>query len=106
MNYVNSKMGNIGYNIYLKDSEGNLQLLDFITTNTYQINIDVSGEYTYVVKTAYSIFKDNMSDGKTVKINVTVDSPIIPNPDDTTTENPENPENPDNTENNKEESIN
>lgn len=97
MNYVNSKMGHIGYNIYLKDTNGNLKLIDFVSTNKYEINIEVSGEYTYVVKTTYSIFKSNMSDGKSVKINVTVNSPIVPNPDNTT---------PENSENNKEESNN
>ena len=43
--------------------------------------MDISGEYTFVVKTAYSIFKNNMSDGKSVKIKISVNSPIIPNPE-------------------------
>ena len=81
LNYNNSYLGTIGYNIYLKDAEGNLKLIDFVSTNKYEITIDTSGEYTYVVKTAYSIFKNNMSDGKSVKINVTVNSPIIPEPE-------------------------
>ena len=71
-------MGTLGYNIYSKDSSGNLTLLDFVSTNNYTLNIDTSGEYTFVVKTAYSIFKSNMSDGKSITINVSVDSPIIP----------------------------
>ena len=100
MNYINNQIGNIGYNIYSKDSNGDLKLIDFVSTNKYEIKPDTSGEYTYIVKTAYSIFKNNMSDGKSVKINVKIASPIIPNPDDTTTEKPEN------NSNNKEESNN
>ena len=81
LHYNSLHIGNIGYNVYLKDTEGNLNLIDYVSTNKYEITPDVSGEYTYVIKTAYSIFKDNMSDGKSVKVNVTVSSPIIPNPD-------------------------
>lgn len=78
LSYINNKMGTIGYNIYSKDSNGNLTLLDFVTTNEYQMPIDVSGKYTYVIKTAYSIFKSNMSDGKEITIDITISSPIIP----------------------------
>lgn len=87
LNYNKKKMGVLGYNVYLKDAEGNLNLLDFVTTNEYQTNLDISGEYTFVVKTSYSIFKANMSDGKSIKLNITVTSPIIPpttTPDSTT----------------------
>ena len=87
LNYNKNKMGVLGYNVYLKDAEGNLNLLDFVTTNEYQTNLDISGEYTFVVKTSYSIFKANMSDGKSIKLNITVTSPIIPpttTPDSTT----------------------
>ena len=81
LNYNNSNIGNIGYNIYLQSQSGDLKLLDYISTNTYKTTIDVSGEYTFVVKSAYSIFKNNMSDGKSVKIKIDVNSPIIPDPD-------------------------
>ena len=64
----------------MKDSNGELKLLDFVTTNKYEKKMDTSGEYTFVVKTSYSIFKNNMSDGKSVKANITVKSPIIPEP--------------------------
>lgn len=84
LSYNNSYIGNIGYNVYLKDSEGNLKLLDYVSTNKYETTMDVAGEYTFVVKTAYSIFKSNMSDGKSVKVNVTSSSVIIPEPEDPT----------------------
>ena len=84
LSYNNSYIGNIGYNIYLKDSSGNLKLLDYVSTNKYETTMDVSGEYTFVVKTAYSIYKMNMSNGKSVKVNVSVNSVIIPEPEDPT----------------------
>lgn len=67
-------MGSLGYNIYLKDSSDNLQLLDFVDTNKYEKTFNVSGEYTFVIKTTYSTFKNNMSDGKTITVNVTAKS--------------------------------
>ena len=74
-------MGTLGYNIYLKDSEGNLELQDFTTSNKFILNVNDSGQYTFVVKTTYSIFKSNMSNGKEITINVSIDSPIIPSED-------------------------
>ncbi len=83
LSYNKSYLGNIGYNIYLKKSDGSLTLLDFVTSNKYETTIDVAGNYTIVVKTAYSIFKSNMSDGKSVSVTIEKDSPLIPtDPDD------------------------
>ena len=95
LSYNKSNIGNIGYNIYLKDSSGNLKLLDYVSTNKYETTMDVSGEYTFVVKTAYSIFKSNMSDGKSVKVNVSANSVIIPEPEDPSIDNEENTDTPD-----------
>lgn len=78
INYNNSNIGVIGYNIYLKDASGNLTLLEYVSNNTYETTLDVAGDYTFVVKTAYSIFKNNMSDGKSVTVNITSSSPNIP----------------------------
>lgn len=75
LNYNKNQLGTLGYNIYKKDSKGNLELLDFVSTNTYTLDVKESGEYTYVVKTAYSIFKSNMSDGKSTTIKVTISKP-------------------------------
>ena len=101
--YNNNYIGKLGYNIYKKDKNGKLSLLDFVTTNKYEITENKSGEYTYVVKTAYSIFKSNMGSGKSVTINISYNDPLIPsNPDNPDTpDNPDNPSNPDdNTTNN------
>ena len=78
LDYINSNIGTIEYNIYLKSEDGKLTLLDHTASTKYETTFDVSGDYTLVVKTTYSIFKDNMSDGKTTKVSVTATTPIIP----------------------------
>lgn len=109
LSYNKSHIGDIGYNVYIKSNDGKLTLLDYVSTNKYETNIDVSGEYTFVIKTAYSIFKANMSNGKTIKVKVEVETPIIPtNPEtdsDTTTDNETNNQ-PDKETDNKQESTN
>ena len=90
LSYNRSYIGNIGYNIYLKDSNGNLKLLDYVSTNKYKTTIDLSGEYTFIIKTAYSIFKNNMSDGVEVKVTIDSNSIIIPEPENPTPEENEN----------------
>ncbi len=83
--YNNNNIGEIGYNVYKKNANGDLELLDFVTTNKYEIDIKESGEYTFVVKTAYSIFKNNMSDGSEVKAKIQVTG-ILPDKDDNDSE--------------------
>lgn len=76
-----SVLGNIGYNVYVQTDSG-LTLLGW----TEQPNFNVTDQYgnlTFVIKSCYSTFKDNMSDGKSV--NVTVSGgyqPPINDPDD------------------------
>jgi penicillin-binding protein 1A len=77
-----SILGDIQYNIYLKDTNGNLSLISNTSSNTFETTVDVSSEYTYVVKAVYSNLKENISDGKEVKVNVSISSPIIPTPDE------------------------
>ena len=71
--YVNSILGQnqamfgqLGYNVYSKDSNG-LTLIGFTTSNSYTIT-NQGGDKTYVVKAAYSNFPSNMSDEKSVSI--------------------------------------
>ena len=87
LNYNNNHIGTLGYNVYLKHLDGTLELLDFVSTNSYQFKAIESGDYTFVVKTAYSIFKSNMSNGKEITANITISSPIIPNEDTNTSTN-------------------
>ena len=103
LEYNKNYIGNIGYNVYLKDKNNNLTLLDFVEKNEYTYDAKKSGDYTFVVKTAYSIFKNNMSSGKNVSATVKVsESPIIIEEKDKeqNTNNNENNENNNNDNNN------
>jgi len=82
INYNNAHIGNIGYQVYLQTSNGSLQSLGFTNNNYYTYTATGNNaNYTFVVKSAYSIYKSNMSSGITIKAKV-----------DTTTSNPENPQ--------------
>jgi penicillin-binding protein 1A len=67
--YNNSNIGSIVYEIYSKDSSGNLSLITTTSDTKYQYY----GNGNIVVKTAYSIFKDNRSSGS----EIIVESSII-----------------------------
>lgn len=69
-NYNNSYIGKFGYQVYLKDKNGNLTSLGWTENNTYTYTASTSGEYEFVIKSAYSIFKTNESNGITIKTNV------------------------------------
>ena len=84
ISYNNSNIGTIGYQVYLQDASGNLISLGY-TTNTYFTYTATPGtDYTFVVKSAYSIFKDNMSSGLTITAQTDMDSNIgdMVDPDD------------------------
>ncbi len=71
-NYIafnNNNLGTIGYQVYLKDPTGNLISLGYTTNNYYTYNGGYGSDYTFIIKSAYSIFKDNMSNGLTINTN-------------------------------------
>lgn len=61
LQYNQTKIGNITYNVYVKNSDGTLNLLTTTTDTNYVYK--VYNPTTFVVKTSYSIFKDNASSG-------------------------------------------
>lgn len=73
--YNSSHIGEIGYNIYLKDKNDNLTLLGFTKDTSYTYSLNNSETYTFVVKSCYTIFKDNMSNG--TEVTIKDDSPKI-----------------------------
>ncbi|HOP65428.1 MAG TPA: transglycosylase domain-containing protein [Bacilli bacterium] len=85
LEYNSANIGINGYEVYLKDSSGNLTHLGFTTNNYYNYTAsNTNTNYTFVVKSAYSIFKDNISSGVEVKanpyeltliVNITMDEP-------------------------------
>ena len=77
LNYNNSNIGTLGYQIYLKDNNGNLKSLGFTNNNNFNYPV-TSGltDYTFVIKSSYSIFKLNTSDGLTINASVKIDSNV------------------------------
>ena len=72
LNYNEKNIGTIVYDVYYKDENGELQLVD--TTDETKIEINIKGigkPTTYVVKAAYSIFKTNASDGEELTVDLT-----------------------------------
>ena len=69
-----SSIGTFGYQIYLKDKNGNLTNLGWTDKTTYTYKASTSGEYTFVIKSAYSIFKTNQSNGLEIKVSIKGDS--------------------------------
>ena len=79
LEYNSKNIGTLGYQIYLQTDTG-LQSIGFTSNPFYSYQATTSGTYTFVIKSAYSIFKSNMSNGITLSTNVTVAAPIIPTP--------------------------
>lgn len=69
--YNNTHVGTLGYQVYLKNANGQLQSIGFANSNKFDYKVSSAGKYTFVVKSAYSIFKSNMSSGITIEANVT-----------------------------------
>lgn len=89
LEYNASNIGEIGYQVYLKNESGDLISLGFTNNTSYTYSASAStSDYTFVIKSAYSIFKDNMSSGLTINVKANVDSNI----DDMITPNPDNPD--------------
>ncbi len=76
INYNNNYIGKISYDIYEKRNDGSLVLLGNTTDTKYTITTNETST-TYVVKTAYTIFKDNASDGVETTVTTTKNESII-----------------------------
>ena len=70
---LNSNLGTLGYQVYVKDSKGNQTSLGWTQNTSYTYKAPAGGNYTFIVRTAYSIFKDNQSSG--IEATAKVDSP-------------------------------
>ena len=74
--YINTYIGSLGYNIYEKNEDGTLNYLGRTDNTTFTVSNPKGGNTTYVIKTAYSLFKANMSDGLLIKSNSDIDSNV------------------------------
>lgn len=77
--YNRNNIGTLGYDIYL-NKNNNLILLGRTTNNSYTYNAQLdAGENTFVVKSSYSIFKNNASSG--ISKSITIQGSSTPEPD-------------------------
>ena len=74
LEYNEKNVGTIVYDVYAKDELGNLVLLT--TTNETNFTYPIISTTTFVVKTHYTIFQDNISSGAEFTIEKTP-SPIV-----------------------------
>ncbi|MBP3920312.1 MAG: transglycosylase domain-containing protein [Bacilli bacterium] len=65
-------LGNVQYQIYVKNGDGSLRLLHGVTATSTEENIpsDARGKVTFVVKTAYSNFGPATSNGVEVTVDI------------------------------------
>ena len=70
LNYNSSNVGDVGYQVFLQTDTG-LKDLGYTSNTYFAYNTVYNGSYTFIVKSAYSIFKANMSSGLTITANVT-----------------------------------
>jgi len=73
--YNTSTLGSFGYHVYLKDKNGNLTSLGWTQNNNYSYTATTGGEYEFVIKSSYSIFKTNQSSGISIKAKVDTPAP-------------------------------
>ncbi len=73
--YNNANIGTLGYEVYLKNSDGTETYLGYTGSNSFIYNVSVGGEYKFIVKSSYSIFKNNKSSGLTINAK-TIDSNV------------------------------
>lgn len=77
VNYNNSNIGAFGYDIYLRYN-GNETYLGFTSSNTFNYNTNLTGDLDFIVKSSYSIFKGNQSDGLAIRVKVADANPTTP----------------------------
>ncbi|MGM9835034.1 MAG: transglycosylase domain-containing protein [Bacilli bacterium] len=90
--YNNNHIGTLGYQVY-QNVNGNLVSLGYTSSPTYSTTC--IGDCIFEIKSAYSIFKNNISDSLVIKVNtnnnepetpINPDTPNINNPNDLTAE--------------------
>lgn len=84
LTYNNTYIGTLGYQVYLKNANGTLTSLTYTKDNTYTYPISGNNtSYTFVIKSAYSIFKNNMSEGLTIEVSTALEPSTPGTPTDT-----------------------
>lgn len=85
ISYNKRHVGDLGYQVYLQNEDGTLISLGYTDQTSYTYVASSASNYTFVIKSAYSIFKDNMSNGLIITANLSnfpsVDPTPTPDPD-------------------------
>ena len=74
--YNKANIGTVSYDVYKKQQDGTLLLLTNTSDTTYTTTVD-PGSTTFVVKTTYTIFKDNASAGVETTVSATITQSVI-----------------------------
>ncbi len=78
LEYNSNNIGVNGYQVYISNSSGGYTDLGFTTNPYYTYTGMLTDSRTFMVRSAYSKFKDNMSSGVTVTVNPTGE--VLPSP--------------------------
>ena len=81
LNENNELLGQIEYEVYIKNSDNTLQLLGTTSDNYYQYDATTlqNGSIDFVVKATYSNFKTNASNGSEIEISINNEIEITSN---------------------------
>ena len=69
LSYNSTSVGNVGYQVYMTDAEGEHDL-GYTDGTVFTYTPTYNGNYLFTVRTAYSIYKANQSSGVSVNVNV------------------------------------
>lgn len=72
-NDADNSWGDIVYKIY-ENTNGQLKLINTVSTNSAKIDIATGGKHKYVIKTAYQNYEGNMSSGNEVTVELPEDA--------------------------------
>lgn len=87
ISYNKRHIGDLGYQVYLQNEDGTLISLGYTDQTSYTYVASSASNFTFVIKSAYSKFKDNMSDGLNITANI-ANSSIPGVPTDPSEQNP------------------
>lgn len=80
LEYNNNNIGTLGYQLSVKNADGTESVIGYTNNTSYTYTTSGSQtEYTFIVRSSYSIFKSNMSSGQSVTVKVTptiTDQPV------------------------------
>ena len=71
ISYNAGNIGTLGYQVYLENADGSLTSLGFTPNTSFTYVAPSAANYKFIIKSSYSIFKSNMSNGLSITANLT-----------------------------------